>query len=70
MLLIYWRSLHVRCRQVRAQLFTLHVHWANALVDTHHVMQVHMLVSLHNTVQLAPNFLQDALYTVYTTHCC
>ena len=55
---------------MRAQLFALHVHWANALVDTHHVMQVHMLVSLHNTVQLAPNFLQDALYTMFTTHCC
>ena len=44
------------------------MHWANALVDIHHMMQVHMLVSLHETVQLAPSFLQDAPYTVYSTY--
>jgi len=30
-------------------------------------MQVHMLVALHETVQLAPKLLRDAPYTVYTT---
>ena len=34
----------------------------NALVDTHHVMQGHMLVSLHEAIQLAR--MQCALHTL------